>query len=156
MNMLTFTCCVMQPNNCEWTVNTTQGTQKLVLHDVFQRNAMHRVYASENMLWRLNNLQYWFYLGFFLMSSNWPTTWETLVRIILNAMSSSPIISNLEGKVKWLFVMKPWQNQTSEQIIGAWVIGLTLPVFILILVSFPYQISYRFTISYQLLGHRRL
>lgn len=35
------------------------------------------------------------YLGFFLMSSNWPTTWETLVRIILKAISSSPMISNL-------------------------------------------------------------
>lgn len=35
------------------------------------------------------------YLGFFLISSNWPTTWETLVRIILKAISSSPMISNL-------------------------------------------------------------
>lgn len=35
------------------------------------------------------------HLGFFLMSSNWPTTWDTLVRTILKAISSSPIISNL-------------------------------------------------------------
>lgn len=32
------------------------------------------------------------------MSSSCPTTWETLVRIILKAISSSPIISNLKQK----------------------------------------------------------
>lgn len=35
------------------------------------------------------------YLGFFLMSSSCPTTWDTLVRTILKAISSSPMISNL-------------------------------------------------------------
>lgn len=35
------------------------------------------------------------HLGFFLMSSSWPTTCDTLVRTILKAISSSPMISNL-------------------------------------------------------------
>lgn len=38
------------------------------------------------------------HLGFFLMSSNWPTTWDTFVRTILKAISSSPMISNLSNK----------------------------------------------------------
>lgn len=32
------------------------------------------------------------------MSSNWPTTWDTFVLTILNAISSSPMISNLYGQ----------------------------------------------------------
>lgn len=38
------------------------------------------------------------HLGFFLMSSNWPTTWDTFVLTILNAISSSPMISNLSSR----------------------------------------------------------
>ncbi len=38
------------------------------------------------------------HLGFFLMSSNWPTTWDTFVRTILKAISSSPMISNLSNR----------------------------------------------------------
>lgn len=38
------------------------------------------------------------HLGFFLMSSNWPTTWDTFVLTILNAISSSPMISNLSNR----------------------------------------------------------
>lgn len=38
------------------------------------------------------------HLGFFLMSSNWPTTWDTFVRTILKAISSSPMISNLPDR----------------------------------------------------------
>lgn len=37
------------------------------------------------------------HLGFFLMSSSWPTACDTLVRTILKAMSSSPLISNLRN-----------------------------------------------------------
>lgn len=32
------------------------------------------------------------------MSSNWPTTWDTFVRTILKAISSSPMISNLSNR----------------------------------------------------------
>lgn len=32
------------------------------------------------------------------MSSNWPTTWDTFVLTILNAISSSPMISNLSNR----------------------------------------------------------
>lgn len=33
------------------------------------------------------------------MSSNWPTTWDTFVLTILNAISSSLMISNLSNRV---------------------------------------------------------
>lgn len=40
------------------------------------------------------------HLGFFLMSSNWPTTCDTFVRTILKAISSSPMISNLPNEMQ--------------------------------------------------------
>lgn len=45
-----------------------------------------------------NNQHIYSHLGFFLMSSNWPTTWDTFVLTILNAISSSPMISNLPSR----------------------------------------------------------
>lgn len=53
------------------------------------------------------------HLGFFLMSSNCPTTWDTLVRTILKAMSSSPMISNLSNRRHVDYKKKQrWRNET--------------------------------------------
>ena len=49
---------------------------------------------------RLDAMSNYVYLGCFLMSSNWPTTCETLVWIILNATSSSPKTSCLQFNFK--------------------------------------------------------
>lgn len=53
------------------------------------------------------------------MSSNWPTTWDTFVLTILNAISSSPMISNLSnrgpvaisnGKISLFALMLLWKS----------------------------------------------
>lgn len=53
------------------------------------------------------------------MSSNWPTTWDTFVLTILNAISSSPMISNLSnrgpvaisnGKISVFALMLLWKS----------------------------------------------
>ena len=66
-----------------------------IIKDIFKVKGILSILFNCAMNLKCSKFKTKRYLGFFLISSNWPTTWETLVRIILKAISSSPMISNL-------------------------------------------------------------
>lgn len=84
------------------------------------------------------------------MSSSCPTTWETLVRTILKAISSSPIISNLN---KTIIRANSESNNHSFIITTGFWVSL---VFILVFEGFVYLFGDRLTVENQAFSDGRL